>query len=140
MWLRTLCLLAFTIYLQVHCYVPVPRIYRKVELALRHYSANTDHDPVVHSLLNVLVHDKRAKAFVTDQAIEKSLEDVKKFSSKDEHVLRRLLYGTRILPSNQKLPTVLEESIESALNTFFTYPQADDNQVFDIITRKRKQF
>lgn len=140
MWFRTLCLLTLTTYLQVHCYVPVPTIYRKVELALRHYSTNTDHNPVIHSLLNVLVHDKRAKAFVTDQAIEKSLEDVKKFNRKDEHVLRRLLYGTRVLPLNQKLPTVLEESIESALNTFFTYPQVDDHQTFEIIARKRKQF
>ncbi|CAF0720823.1 unnamed protein product [Adineta ricciae] len=140
MWFRTFCLLTLTIYLEVHCYVPVPRIYRQVELALRHYSTNTDHNPIIHSLLNVLVHDKRAKAFVTDQAIEKSLEDVKKFNRKDEHVLRRLLYGTKILPSNKKLPTVLEESIESALNTFFTYPHVDDNQTFEIITRERKQF
>ncbi|UJR21686.1 hypothetical protein I4U23_024763 [Adineta vaga] len=138
MLFRTLWLLIITSYLQVQCYIPVSSVHKKVDIALRRYSSNIDSNPIVHSLLNVLVHDKRAKAFVTNEAIEKSLEDVKKFNKKDESVLRRLIYETRILSPTQKLSTVLEENIESALDTFFAYPNLDDNQTFDLMSQKGK--
>ncbi len=138
MFFRTLCLLTIMGYLQVQCYVPVPLLYRKVEAAIRRYSSNMSHNPVIHSLLNALVYDKQAKAFITDEAIETSLKDVKKINEKDEPILREFIYGTKTSLQSTTLTADLKEDVESALDTFFSHPNVDDNQTFDLLSSKKK--
>jgi len=133
MFFLTFCLLIIAGWFQVQCYVTVPSIYQKGEVALKHYSSRTDHNPVIFSLLNVLIYDKRAKAFITNEAIEKSLEDVKKFDENDEEILREIIYGKK----GNKPSTELKEDIQSALDTFFSHPNLDDYDTFDLLSNKK---
>jgi hypothetical protein len=138
MLFRIFCLLTIAGWFQVQCYVTVPSIYRKAEMALHHYSSHIGHNPVIFSLLNVLVYDKRARAFITDGAIEKSLEDVKKINKNDEQILRRIIYRRKNLEKVNKLSVESKENIESALDTFFAYPNIDDHGTFDLLSNKKK--
>jgi hypothetical protein len=76
--------------------VPVVPIYRKGELALKYYISYPSHNPVIHSLLNVLIHDKQARAFIFDQSIKMALEKIKEFDQKTKTIsvsfLRILLF------------------------------------------------
>jgi len=137
MFFRTFCLLIIAGWFQVQCYVTVPSIYRKVEVALQDYSSREDHNPVIFSLLNVLIYDKRAKAFITNEAIEKSLEDIKKFNEHDEQILREIIYGKQILLKENEPSIELKEDIQSALDTFFSHPNLDDYNTFDLLSNKK---
>lgn len=140
MLFRTFCLFIIFCWFPVQCYVPIPSIYRKVETALHDYSSHQDHNPIIYSLLNVLIYDKRAKAFITPEAIEKSLEDVKKFNENDAKILRKLIYGANDTPlkSNNKPAAELKEDIELALDTFFSKSGLDDQGTFDLLSNNRK--
>jgi hypothetical protein len=138
MFFRIFCLLTITAWLQVEGYVPVPFIYQKVEIALHHYSSHPEHNPVIFSLLNVLVYDKYAKAFITPEAIETSLKDVKKFRQNDEKILRRIIYGKTKPVKSNRLSSALKENIQSALDTFFLYPNVNDHETFQLLSNKKK--
>jgi hypothetical protein len=138
MFIRIFCLVIITGWFQVQCNIPVPSTYRKVEVALHHYSSNGNHNPVIYSLLNVLVHDKLAKAFITNEAIEKSLEDVKKFNEDDEQSLRQLIYDRKNLFEPNELPDELKQEIESALDTLLLYPNTDDYETSDLLPHKKR--
>jgi len=137
MFFRTFCLLIIAGWFQAQCYVTVPSIYKKVEVALQDYSSREDHNPVIFSLLNVLIYDKRAKAFITNEAIEKSLEDIKKFNEHDEQILREIIYGKQILLKENEPSIELKEDIQSALDTFFSHPNLDDYNTFDLLSNKK---
>jgi hypothetical protein len=138
MFIRALFLLAITSWFQVNCYVPVAPIYRKAEEALHRYSSNFAHNPVIYSLLNILVHDKQATAFVSDEAIDLSLNEIKKYNVKDEKVLRQIIHDTRNpLESSQLSPNVKEQII-SALDTFFSNSNTDDYRTFDLLSAENK--
>ncbi|CAF1191365.1 unnamed protein product [Adineta steineri] len=138
MFFRVLCLLTITTYLQVQCYVPVPKLYKKAEVALRRYSSNTNHDVIIFSLLNVLVYDKRASAFIKTEAIDKALEDVKKYNVRDATTLRRFIYGKENLLKDNQLTADLKEDVLSALNVFSSHPNTDDYQTFDLLSKTKK--
>lgn len=135
MLFRSLLLLTIISWFSIQCYVTVPSIYRKAEIALHHYSSQKDHNPVILSLLNVLTYDKRAKAFITNEAIEKSLTDVKKFNEDDANILRKIIYRKKkfVKPSIE-----LKEDVQSALDTFFSHPNMDDHQTFDMLFKNQK--
>jgi hypothetical protein len=141
MFLRTILLLTIFSWLSVDCLVPVPPSYRKAELALNSYISYSSYNPITHSLLNVLIHVKQAKAFISDQAIEMALEHVKKFDQETEEnnepILRQIIYGTNCksddkncLPSNRNRlgsPTPdLKQRIAVALDKFFANNKGND--------------
>ncbi len=138
MFIRIFFLVMITGWFQVQCNVPVSSIYRRVEVALHHYSSNRNHNPVIYSLLNVLVHDKLAKAFITNEAIEKSLEDVKRFNEDDEQSLRQVIYDKKNLLKPNELPDKLKQEIESALDTLLSNPNNDDFEAFDLVSHKKR--
>jgi hypothetical protein len=138
MFFRIFCLLTITAWVQVQCYVPVPSIYQKVETALHHYSSHPEHNPVIFSLLNVLVYGKHAKAFITPEAIEISLKDVKKFHENDEEILREIIYGKTKPAKSNRLSSALEDNIQSALDTFFSQPNVGDYETFQLLSHKKK--
>jgi len=138
MFFRILCLITVFGWFQVQCYVTVPSIYREAHRALHHYSSEAEHNPVIFSLLNVLVHDKRAKAFITDQAIERALSDVKKFNADDEDVLRGIIYRKKSLLKSNHVSKELKQDIQSALDTFFSNANVDDYQTFNLLSKDEK--
>ncbi len=142
MFLRIIFFTLIFCWFSVHGLVPVPPIYRKAELALKRYVSNPLHNPVTHSLLNVLIHDKQARAFISDQAIEMALGQVKEFDQKmklnNENILRQVVYGiackrtgNNCATSNrQKInrPTAdLKHHIVLALDKFFGNSNAEDD-------------
>jgi hypothetical protein len=134
MFLR-ICLLALIVgWFSVNGLVPVPPMYRKAELALKRYTSNPSHNPIIYSLLNVFIHDKRARAFISDQAIELALTQVKELDeasqTNNEKLLRQLIYGINCkhtgkncsLSHRQKInrPTPhIKQQIVLALDKFF---------------------
>lgn len=97
MLLRILCLLVISSSLLVNCLAPVPPVYRKAVMALKLYRSYASHNPLVYSLLNILIHHKYAKIFTSDQAIEMALNDIKELDKKtgknNEGLLREIIYG-----------------------------------------------
>lgn len=111
---------------QTHGYVPVPIIYRKADDALRRYASKADFNPLVHSLVNVLVYDKRAEAFITAEVVEQCLKAIGKWNENDELLLRQIIYGrTNTFHSNTP-SSKLREYIVSALDRFLTHEKMDD--------------
>lgn len=125
----------------VHCLVPVPTIYIKAESALNQYRTHPFHDPVIYSLLNVLIHNKQTKAFITDQAIEISLEHIKEFDQQahthSEPLLREIIFGSnceydpRDCPQSKNRPAFkpsmeLTAQISSELDKFFDSASLQD--------------
>lgn len=105
---------------EVQCYVAVPSIYREANQAIRDYSVQTDSNPIIYSLLNILVHDKRAKAFVNNQAIEQALDEVKKFNREDEQILRSIIFGEQLTSESAELSDELKQRVQTALDAFFS--------------------
>ena len=138
MFFRILCLFTVIGLFQVQCYVTVPPVYRDAERALQRYSSDAQHDPVIFSLLNVLVHDKRAKAFTTDQAIERALTDVKRFNADDEDVLRTIIFQKKSSLKPNQVSKELKQDIQTALETFFSHPNVDDYQTFALLSKEGK--
>jgi hypothetical protein len=139
-------------WLPVHCLGPVPTIYRKAELALNRYMSHPFHDPVIHSLLNILIHDKHARAFISDQAIDIALATIKQFDQQtnahSESLFHEIIYGKRCQQnqSNCKLsnewepfkPTPdLKAKITSALDKFFASSTVDDFLNMDTNTENK---
>ena len=125
-FIRLLYCLTILGWFQIHCYVSVPVIYRKVDDALRRYASTADFNPLVHSLLNVLVYDKRAEAFISGQAIELCLKEIGKCNQEDELLLRQMIDGrTSTLKKNPPSPE-LKEQITSTLDRFFMHSNLDD--------------
>ena len=121
-------------------------VYRKAQLALKHYIADPSADPVTHSLLNVLIHDKNARAFTTDQAIEQAINSVKQINEKSnnsylEKYLRQAVYGLKCnqngadcvssVEINNARPTPsthLKQQIVAALDSFFSGLDNDEEE------------
>ncbi|CAF1099783.1 unnamed protein product [Adineta steineri] len=127
--------------MSVNCALPVPPNYRKAELTLNRYISSSTFNPIIYSLLNVLVHVKQSKGFITDEAIEMALENIKKFDQETndhtEPLLREIIYGTNCKPddkncSNQNQyqmtePTPdIKQRIVAALDRFFENNDVDD--------------
>ena len=121
----------------VHCFVRTTSIRRQAELALKRYYQQPTHDPIVHSLLNVLIHDEHSKAFISDQAVHNALKKIKEFDPQTESALRQIIYSKRcpanqincpLVPSSKAFqPTEeLKEKIISALDEFFDEPTSDE--------------
>ena len=134
MFLRIFCVLLITGWFSVNCVVPVPPKHRKAELALNRYISSPHYHPVIYSLLNVLIHVKQAKAFISDEAINMALGEVKEFdqSTKTNNVklLCQIIYGRNCkktannrVSSNQHkinpLSSDLKQRIVSELDNFF---------------------
>ncbi|CAF0828971.1 unnamed protein product [Rotaria sp. Silwood1] len=108
-------------------------------MGLKLYRSSASYNPVVYSLLNILIHNKQAKAFVSDQAIEMALDEMKEFDQKtasnNEQLLRQLIYDTycknnesNCLRSNRNkhnhVTPDLAQKIVLTLDDYFT----DDSQ------------
>ena len=129
---RSVCLLVLvTNWLPGHCLPPVPPIYRKAEGALSRYLSKPASSPVVHSLLNIIIHDKRAKAFTSDRAVNMALQHVGELNGNDEQVLRQLIFGanskTLIQPKPFKPTADVKEKIIAALDNFFVDSSAEES-------------
>lgn len=120
MFIGVIGLLTIIGWYEVQCYVPVPSIYREANQAIRDYAFQTEANPVVYSLLNVLIHDKRAKAFINNEAVEQVLNEVKKFNPKDEEILRSVIFGEQSPGESIELSDELKQRVQSALDAFFT--------------------
>ena len=72
-------------WLPVNGIVPVPPIYRKAEVVLKQYKSNPSYNPIIHSLFNAFIHDKRARAFISDQAIELALQQVNELDQQQQN-------------------------------------------------------
>jgi hypothetical protein len=142
MFLHVVCLCLIPSWLLVNCVVPVPPLYRKAELALNRYISAPSYNPVIHSLLNVLIHVKQAKAFISDEAIESALEEVKDFDQNtkinNEQLFRQVIYGRNCKkgdnncdPSNRRKinpPTPdLKQRIVAELDKFFATINTDES-------------
>ena len=127
--LRSVCFLVLIVnWLPCDCLPPVPPIYRKAESALNRYLSKPASNPVVHSFLNIIIHDKRAKAFASDRAVNMALQHVGELNDAtsnghDEQVLRQLIYGTSSKTLTQPQPfkptADLKEKITAALDNLF---------------------
>lgn len=121
----------------------------KAESALNQYRAHPFHDPVIYSLLNVLIHNKQTKAFITDQAIEISLDHIKEFDeqahTKSEPLLREIIYGSNCVYDPRDCPNGKDRStfkpspeltaqISSELDKFFASPSLE--QYFKVKSKK----
>ena len=111
---------------QTHGYVSVPIIYRKADDALRRYASTADFNPLVHSLVNVLVYDKRAEAFITTQVVEECLKEIGKWNEDDELLLRQIIYGSTNTFHLNTPSSKLREHLMSALDRFLTHENMDD--------------
>lgn len=118
----------------VNTLVAVPAIYRKAETALDRYFSQPAHNPVIHSLLNILIHDKQSRAFITDQAIDIALEHMKVFDqqihTQNEPIFREIIYGKPCTSDHPDCLTEkdwpyfqptsdLKDKISSVLDKFF---------------------
>jgi hypothetical protein len=150
MFLRIFFLLLICGCFSVHSLSPVSPAYRKAELALRRYLAQPACNSVIYSLLNVLIHDKQAKAFITEQAIEMALEHVKELDqtakTNNEQALRQIIYASNCKPNDNNCfpsnhqktykPTAdLKQHIASALDKLFIDSNVDD----DFVVNKNKR-
>ncbi|CAF3112845.1 unnamed protein product [Rotaria socialis] len=128
MFLRIFCLLFIPSCLLVNAAFPAPSIYRKAAVGLKFYRSYASHNPLVYSLLNILIHNKHAKAFISDQAIEMALNDLKeldqKTGKKNEELFRELIYGKICKPSdnncvnsNRSTPTRLSPELAQRIIT-----------------------
>ena len=132
MFFRTLGLLTMIGWFEIQCYVPVPSIYREADQALRHYSFQPDHNPLIYSLLTILVYDKRAKAFINEQIIEQALNDVQKFNRQDDEILRTVIYGEQSSMKSPELSDELKQGVQLALDVFFSDANVDDYDTFAV--------
>lgn len=137
MFLHVLGLVTIFGCLQVQSYVPVPASYKKIYAALDRYSSNPTHNPIIYSLLTVLVYDKRSKAFITDDALELALEDVKRINVNDERILRKFFSSSKSQWKNEKVPAELSENIETALDIFFSKANTDDNDTLELLAKQK---
>lgn len=149
MFLRQVLLLSIFGWFSVNCLAPALPNYRKAEIALNRYNSYSSYNPIVHSLLNVLIHVKKAKAFISDKAIEMALEQVKEFDEKtgenNEPLLRQLIYGTNCNPndknclsSNRKPPTPdVKQRITIALDKFFANNKANDHWMLNALNSNK---
>jgi hypothetical protein len=140
--LLRICLLAFIVgWFSVNGLVPVPPIYRKAASALKSYTSNPSYNPIVYSLINVFIHDKRARAFISDQALELALTQIKELDqtsqTTNEKLLRQLIYGINCkhagkncsLSHRQKINRPaphLKQQIVLALDKFFGDANSED--------------
>ncbi len=140
--LLRICLLALIFgWFSVNGLVPVPPLYRKAVLALKNYTSNPSFNPITYSLLNVFIHDKQARAFISDQAIELALTQIKELDqtsqTNNEKLLRQLIYGINckhmgkncLLSHRQKINRPaphLKQQIASALDQFFGNANSED--------------
>jgi hypothetical protein len=123
-------------------YVSIPRALRKVDTALQRYYQHPSHNPLVHSLLNILVHDRKSRAFITEDAIRMALEEIRTFDqtyrTQLEPALRDAVFGKPCqsqsnrcatpLQANTFRPTPeLKEKIADALDDFFADPSIHEN-------------
>lgn len=141
MFLQFIIILSIIVHSSAYGRVLVDPMYRKAELALNRYSASLSPNPIVYSLLNVLIHDRQAKAFVSDEAIELALQHIREFDLKindhNEKILRRIIYGVdcesddkNCLSNNQdpaRTPSPdTKERIVVALDEFFEKNQVNN--------------
>ena len=125
----------------VNSLVAVPAIDRKAEAALNLYFSHPTHNPVIHSLLNILIHNKQSRAFITDQAIDIALEHMKVFDQQihvhNEPIFREVIYGKRCPSAHPDCliekdwpyyqPTTdLQEKISTVLDKFFASSTLDE--------------
>ncbi|CAF0955415.1 unnamed protein product [Rotaria sordida] len=116
-------------------------------MGLKLYRSHPLYNPVTYSLLNILIHNKQAKAFVSDEAIEMALDDIKEFDQKaasnNEPLLRQLIYGTycksnekNCVRSNRKkvnhVSSDLAQQISLALDEYSTDDNPDRYQTITV--------
>ncbi|UJR27601.1 hypothetical protein I4U23_008882 [Adineta vaga] len=150
MFLRLIILLTIFGWFSIVDSVPVPSTYRKAELALNDYTAPSSLNPMVHSLLNVLIHVRQARAFISDDAIEMVLENVRTFdheiNGNNEQLLRQIIYHKNCksddkdcLSSNQNSvhtpSSDVKQRIILELDKFFETNKMDD---YSDLIRKTK--
>lgn len=119
---------------------PLP--YQQAEVALKRYTLNPAYNPIIHSLFNVYVHDKRGRAFISDDAIELALIQIKELDqiskSNVEKTLREFIHAVncRRLGKNcqssshrqkiNRLTPDVKQKIVVALDDFFQNGNFDD--------------
>lgn len=136
MWIQLVCFAALLGSSQVHSFIQVPKVYRKMDVLLQRYAADPNSNPIVHSLLNVLVYDKRARAFISERAIQTSLNEIGKWNRKDEQTLRKFLDKTRVSPP--QLSSQVKDQLTEVLDKFFAQPNLDDYDTFKNIIDKHQ--
>lgn len=136
MQIQLLCLTAILFTSQVHSFIQVPKLYRKMDVLLQRYAADPKSNPIVHSLLNVLIYDKRARAFISERAIQTSLEEIGKWNRKDEETLRKFLDRTRVAPP--PLSSKVKDQVAEVLDKFFGEPNLDDFESLKNILEKQQ--
>ncbi|CAF0802844.1 unnamed protein product [Adineta ricciae] len=141
MFLRSIIILSIFAHFSAYGMVLVDPMYRKAELALNHYSASLSRNPIVYSLLNVLIHDQQAKAFVSDEAIELALQHIREFdleiNDHTEKIFRQIIYGVDCGPADKdclskeqgsaRTPSPdTQQRIVAALDNFFEKNQVNE--------------
>lgn len=134
MFHRIFCLVLILSWVLVNTFAADPSGPRKAALALKPYRSYPQHNPIVYSLLNVLIHNKQARAFISDKSIDMALDFIKEFDQKSktnsEPILRQLIYPTSCktnpmscLNTNKQkvnyLPPALKERIIEELDKHF---------------------
>ncbi|CAF1955689.1 unnamed protein product [Rotaria magnacalcarata] len=142
MFLRIFCLLFIPSCLLVNAVFSAPPIYQKAAMGLNFYRSYASHNPLVYSLLNILIHNKQAKAFISDRAIEMALDDIQELDQKtgknNEKLFRELIYGKICKPpgsncvnSNGPKPTRLSpeltQRIITSLDKYFSDDDANED-------------
>jgi predicted DNA-binding protein (UPF0278 family) len=117
------CLVGMSLWCNIDGYVTVPAIYRQADEALRRYGCRNDANPYIHALLNVLVYDKRAQAFVAPTVVESSLAEISRSNKTDGKILHELIYDHF---NDEELSDELKEEIIQSLDTFFDASSPDE--------------
>ena len=136
MWIPLVCLTAMLLFSKEHSFIQVPKIYRKMDVLLQRYAADPKSNPLVHSLLNVLIYDKRARAFISERAIETSVEEISKWNRKDGEALRKFLDRGRVIPP--PLSSDVKDQVADVLDQFFGQPNLDDFESLKNILQKQQ--
>lgn len=120
---------------------PIQLPYQQAEVALKRYTLNPAHNPIVHSLFNVYVHDKRGRAFISDDAMELALMQIKELDSISksnvEKTLREFIHavncrrlGKNCQPAHRqkinRLTPDVKQKIVVALDNFFENGNFED--------------
>ena len=137
----------FLLIVILNCYsvnsaaLPIQLPYQQAEVALKRYTLNPAHNPIIHSLFNVYVHDKRGRAFISDEAMELALIQIKELDSISksnvEKILREFIHAVncRRLGKNcqpayrqkiNRLTPDVKQKIVVALDSFFENGNFED--------------
>lgn len=137
MFFHVVCLSAVVCCLTAQSSAPLRSMSQRIELALHHYRSSLNQNPMVDSLLRILVNDRLTKQYMTDEAIQQALDDVKRVDRNDEAILRKFIYKTKPLSKTEELLLNVRDELQSIPDTSYLLRKNSNFQSFGSISGRR---